>query len=422
MLASMNLSRRVSTLKPSATLAVSARVRQLKADGVDVIGFGTGEPDFDTPEHIKHAAIDSLLAGNTNYLPAAGEPKARQAVAEKLRRDNGIECEPEHVIITTGGKHAVYQTMQCLIDPPREGEPAPQVILPTPAWLSYRPMIELAGGEVIEVPGSVDNDFKITPDQLESAITEHTAAIIINSPSNPCGTMYSPDELRALANVLEAHQQITIIADEMYEKLIYGGIEHLSLGSLEALADRVVTINGLSKAFAMTGWRIGYACAPGDDGALIKAMSALQSQMTSNITSFNYAALVEALEKGEDDIVTMRDTFAKRAQLISELIERWPNVKCPQPTGAFYAFPDISAYFGCTSPDGRTIDGAQDFAAALLEEAKVAVVPGDDFGEIARRHIRLSFATSDDDIRTGCERIAQWLQSLKPAKDPVAAH
>jgi len=415
----MRLSQRVAQLKPSATLAVSARVRQLKAEGVDVIGFGTGEPDFDTPEHIKHAAIDSLLAGNTKYMPAAGEPKARQAIAEKLRRDNGIDCEPEHIIITTGGKHAVYQTMQCLIDPPSADEDAPQVIVPTPAWLSYRPMVELAGGEVVEVPGSVENDFKITPEQLERAITEHTKAIILNSPSNPCGTMYAPDELKALANVLEAHPRITIIADEMYEKLIYGVDEHLSLGSLDSLADRVVTINGLSKAFAMTGWRIGYACAPGDDGALIKAMSALQSQMTSNITSFNYAAIVEALEKGEDDIALMRDTFAKRAQLISELVERWPKVKCPKPTGAFYVFPDISACFGSVSPDGRTIENAQDFTAALLEEAKVAVVPGDDFGEIARNHIRLSFATSDEDIRTGCERIERWIQSLQPgANEP----
>ena len=417
----MRLSNRVRTLKPSATLAVSARVRELKSEGVDVIGFGTGEPDFDTPAHIKQAAIDSLQAGNTKYMPAAGEPQARRVIAEKLKRENGIDCEPVHVIITAGGKHAVYETLQCLIDPPSSGNPAQQVILPTPAWLSYRPMIELAGGEVVEVPGSIDNDFRITPQQLEEAINDRTAAIILNSPSNPCGTMYSPEELKALASVLHAHESITIIADEMYEQLIYGGIEHLSLGSLESIADRVVTINGMSKAFAMTGWRIGYACAPGDDGALIKAMSALQSQMTSSITSFNYAAVVEALRNGEDDVKTMRDVFAKRAKLISEQVARWPNVRCPKPTGAFYVFPDISAYLPSVSPDGRTIRGAQDFAAALLEEANVAVVPGNDFGEIGRNHIRLSFATSEQDIANGCTRIEQWLRSLEPLDKATTA-
>jgi bifunctional pyridoxal-dependent enzyme with beta-cystathionase and maltose regulon repressor activities len=240
------LSDRVRELQPSATLAVTARVKRLKDQGVDVIGFGAGEPDFDTPAALKQAAIDALNAGHTHYTPTAGEPGARKAIAEKLRSENGIACTADDIVITVGAKHAMYLVLHCLLDPER----GQTVVIPTPAWVSYRPMVELAGGDVVEVPGATDRDFKITEQQLEEAITDHTAAVIINSPSNPCGTMYAPQELRALAAVLEGHPQITIITDEIYEKLIYGEFEHFSLGSLESLADRVVTINGLSKAYA----------------------------------------------------------------------------------------------------------------------------------------------------------------------------
>jgi aspartate aminotransferase len=380
----------------------------MRAAGQDVIGFGAGEPDFDTPLSIKQAAIDALMVGKTRYVATEGDPEARAAIARKLKNDNHIECGPEHIVISVGGKHSIYLALQCLLDVGK----AQQVIVPTPAWVSYRPMIELAGGEVVEVPGAIDNDFKITPQQLEDAITERTAAIIINSPSNPCGTMYSPEELKALAAVLEKHESIAIITDEIYEKLIFGEVAHLSLGSLASIAPRVITINGMSKAFAMTGWRIGYACAPGNNGGFAKAMAKLQGQMTSNITSFTYPAIVQALTGCAKSIETMRQAFAKRAELIHGLISAMPGVRCPKPTGAFYVFPDIGAHFGRKSPAGREIGSAQSFAEALLEEAKVAVVPGEDFGECAKSHVRLSFACNEKNIEEGCRRMKAFIESL----------
>jgi aspartate aminotransferase len=405
----LRLSDRVNALKPSATLAVSARVRELKAAGVDVIGFGAGEPDFDTPDNIKRAAADALMAGMTKYQPEAGEPQARQAIADKLQRDNGIRCSAVDIVITVGGKHALYEALQCLLDPGK----GQQVILPTPAWVSYRPMAELAGGEVVELPGTVENDFKITPAQLADAINDRTAAVIFNSPSNPCGTTYIEHELRALAAVLQRHEHVAIITDEIYEKLVYGGTRHFSLGSIESIAERVVTVNGLSKAFAMTGWRIGYACAPGNGGSVAKAMARLQGQMTSNITSFIYPAIVEALSpRSTASVETMRQAFEKRAGMIHRLAKAWPGVRCPRPTGAFYIFPDISGTFGRTSPGGRRITSAQSFAAALLDEAAVAVVPGEDFGACAAGHVRLGFACSEKTIEEGCRRIEAWLRKV----------
>jgi aspartate aminotransferase len=402
------LSERVQRLKPSATLSVTARVRELRAAGRDVVGFGVGEPDFETPDAIKEAAITALRAGETHYAPVAGAPEARVAIAEKLRRENGIDCQPEHIVISTGAKHSIYLALQCLLDPGRGQE----VIIPTPAWVTYRPSAELAGGTVVEVPGAVENDFKITPTQFEQAINERTAVVIINSPSNPCGTMYDPQELRTLMQVLEPHEHVTILTDEIYEKLIFGGLEHFSPGSIPAIADRVITINGLSKAYAMTGWRLGYACAPGDDGALAKAMTRLQGQMTSNVTSFCYAAIVKALADGAEDVERMRRVFEERATLIHGLVSSWPEVRVPRPTGAFYVFPDVSAHFGKMTPAGRRIEGSLGLAEALLEEAEVAVVPGGDFGDCAEAHVRLSFAASNELITEGCRRIDAWLRSL----------
>ena len=399
----VRLSRRIADLKPSATLAVTARVRELCAEGRDVLGFGAGEPDFETPANIKQAAVDALASGQTHYTAVPGPQPARAAIADKLNRENGVACTPDDIVITAGGKHALYMLFQCLTD---EGS---EVILPTPAWVSYRPMIELAGGSVVEVPGSVDNDFKITPSQLEAAINDRTTVLVINSPSNPCGTMYSPDDLRALAEIIAQHDRITVISDEIYEKIIFGGIEHLSPGSIASIADRVVTMNGMSKAFAMTGWRIGYLSAP---GGLAKAVIRLQGQMTSNITSFCYPAIIEALTNSADAVEQMRQAFAKRAEVIYGLITAMPGVRCPRPTGAFYVFPDISALFGRTSPAGRVIDSSVSFAEALLEEADVAVVPGADFGECGQHHVRLSFACSTEQIEEGCRRIDQWIRSL----------
>ena len=404
----IQVSQRIRNLKPSATLAVNAVVQRLRAQGRDVIGFGAGEPDFETPDNIKQAAIDALGRGETHYAPVPGPPAARQAIADKLRGENGIACGPDDIVITVGGKHGLFMIFQCLLDTD-EGQ---EVIVPTPAWVSYRPQIELAGGTVVEVPGAIDNDFKITPGQLAEAITDRTVAVVLNSPSNPCGTMYSPEELRELAEVLRRNEQVTIISDEIYEKLIYGGIDHLSPASIDAIADRVVTVNGLSKAYAMTGWRIGYICAPGGDPPFAKSIAKLQGQVTSNITSFCYPAIVEALTNSGPAVEQMRIAFAERATLIHGLLTAMPGVSCPRPTGAFYAFPDIGAHFGKRSPAGHDIVDSVSFATALLEEAGVAVVPGADFGACADRHVRFSFACSTELIEEGCRRTDAWLRSL----------
>ncbi len=404
----IQVSQRIRNLKPSATLAVNAVVQRLRAQGRDVIGFGAGEPDFETPDNIKQAAIDALGRGETHYTPVPGPPAARQAIADKLRGENGIACGPDDIVITVGGKHGLFMIFQCLLDTD-EGQ---EVIVPTPAWVSYRPQIELAGGTVVEVPGAIDNDFKITPGQLAEAITDRTVAVVLNSPSNPCGTMYSPEELRELAEVLRRNEQVTIISDEIYEKLIYGGIDHLSPASIAAIADRVVTVNGLSKAYAMTGWRIGYICAPGGDPPFAKSIAKLQGQVTSNITSFCYPAIVEALTNSGPAVEQMRIAFAERATLIHGLLTAMPGVSCPRPTGAFYAFPDIGAHFGKRSPAGHDIVDSVSFATALLEEAGVAVVPGADFGACADRHVRFSFACSTELIEEGCRRTDAWLRSL----------
>ncbi|MHC5115390.1 MAG: pyridoxal phosphate-dependent aminotransferase, partial [Planctomycetota bacterium] len=405
--ASIQLASRVRSLKPSATLGVTARVKEMIAGGVDVIGFGAGEPDFDTPDIIKRAAIEALEAGRTGYEPVPGAADARAAIAEKLQRENGIACDASHIVVTTGGKHALYLALQALVDP-GEGH---EVVVPTPAWVSYRPMIELAGGVVVEIPTEPSRDFKITPAQLEAAITPRTAVMMINSPSNPCGTTYTPEELRALAEVIERHPHVVVISDEIYEKLIYGDLEHFSLGSMPAIADRVVTVNGLSKAYAMTGWRLGYACAPGADGEVARAIARLQGSMTSHVTSFTFPAIIAAIRHAGPDVERMRLRFAERAALIQSFVEALPDVRCPAPTGAFYVFPDVSAHFGRTTPGGRRVDSALSFSEALLEEARVAVVPGDDFGGCGPRHVRLSFACAEDAIREGCRRLDEWIRA-----------
>lgn len=404
--ASLAVSDRVASLTPSATLAVTARTNAMKAQGMDVIGFGAGQPDFDTPEPIKQAAIASLLAGHTKYMPTPGPPEAREAIAAKLRDENAIACDAVDIVITVGAKHAMFLTLQTVVNPGRE------VILPTPAWVTYRPMIELAGGKPIELPGAFDNDFKITPKQLEGAISDRTAAIILNSPCNPTGAMYDGHELRALADVLARHPHVVAITDEIYEKIVFGG-RPVSLGSFADLTGRVVTINGLSKAFAMTGWRMGYLCAPGGDGSIAAAASRLQDKITGNITSFCYAAIIEALTKCREHVETMREVFAQRAALMFKLVAAMPDLPCPKPAGAFYLFPDIRGHLGKRTPGGQRIATALAFAEALLAETGVAVVPGEDFGECAKTHIRLSFATSDEQIREGCGRIDGWLRALR---------
>jgi aspartate aminotransferase len=383
-------------MKESATLAVGARAAALKAKGVDVVGFGMGEPDFDTPDHIKRAAIAALEAGMTKYVATPGTPAAREAIARKLREENGIACAPEHVSITSGAKHAVFMALQMLIEPGRGDE----FLLPTPAWVSYRPLIELAGGTCVEVPGLLENGFRVSAAQVERAITPRTVGILLNSPSNPCGVTYPERDLRTIVDVIAQHPAISVVSDEIYEKLVYPeiepGIRHWSPGSDARIADRTVTVNGMSKAFAMTGWRIK-----------------LQGQMTNNVPSFFMPAIVEALSPASAaPLETMRTAFAHRAALVHELLEAVPRFKSARPTGAFYAFPDISGCIGLVSPGGHRIDSAQAFADALLAEAHVAVVPGEDFGACARTNIRISFACSEEQLRKGIARIASFAASL----------
>ena len=397
----MELSDRAKSIPPSITLAISAKVKELKAAGKDVIAFGAGEPDFDTPGKIIDAAIEALTSGVTHYMPSAGTPEAREAIANKLRTENNIECTGANISINAGAKMSINLALMSILDPGKNQE----VVVPTPAWVSYKPMIELAGGTMIEVSTTVETGFKCTPEEVEAAITPNTKAIMLNTPSNPCGTMYTPEELKAIAKMLERHPDIYILSDEIYEKLIYSDIEYLSLGSIPEISHQVITINGLSKAYAMTGWRVGYACAPEN---VIKAMNTLQSQINTSITSFCYATIPVALGMKEE-VEEMRKIFASRAALMYELIQKWPNTACAEPTGAFYAFPKISHYFGKTSPAGTTITDSVSFVEALLDETMVAVVPGTDFGGCGPDHIRLSFACSEDQINAGVTKIQDWL-------------
>jgi len=407
-------------LKPSVTVAVANRAKAMRREGLDVLGFAAGEPDFETPEPIKQAAIDGLHAGLTRYMPTLGDPETRDVIAEKLTKENGLpNVTAEHVAISTGGKHGMFIACHCLLDAPKAGEPQQEVLLPVPAWVSYRPVIELAGAKVVEIPTTDATGFKMTPDQLKAAITPQSRMLILNSPSNPCGTMYAPDELKAIAEVVadaarSTAPQLVVFTDELYEKITYGGIEHYSIGATPSIAERTVTLNGLSKAYAMTGWRIGYTAASGDWGAaFIKAMGKLQGQMTTNITSFNYPAIRVALTQCAAEVEAFRKAFARRAELIHALLSEIPGVRSTKSTGAFYAFPNIADHFGKTSAGGRTIGCALDFAEALLEEKLVAVVPGEDFGGCGDEHVRISFACSEEQIARGMARLAEFVDDLK---------
>jgi len=416
----LSLSRRVSSLKPSITLALNSRAKAMKAAGVDVLGFAAGEPDFDTPRPIKDAAIESLLDGNTKYVATLGDMATRACIAEKLERENNIQgLTGEHVAICVGGKHALYGAMQCLLDPPALSEDPWEMLLPTPAWVSYRPICELSGGVVREVSAGPETDFLMTAEQLREAITPRSRVLVLNSPSNPCGTMYSEQQLREIGKVIHETREIApnlvVLTDEIYEKIVYGEHAHFSLGSIPEIAERVVTLNGMSKAFAMTGWRIGYAAMPGEFGkALIKGMGKLQGQMTTNITSFNYAAAREALTNASvaGSVEEMRTAFATRAKLILSRLAEIPGISCPTPTGAFYVFPDVSGLFGKTTPKGTKLTDCPTLSEAMLDEAHIAFVPGNDFGGCGGNHVRISFACSEEQINEGMDRFKKFVDSL----------
>jgi len=393
----MKVSKRAQAVPPSATMAVTTKAKELKAKGVDVVGFGAGEPDFDTPQYIKDAAIAAMRAGNTKYTATPGIPELRKAIADKLKRDNGLTYTPEQIIVNIGAKHSVYESMQAVLD---EGD---EVIVPTPYWVTYPETIKLAGAVIKVVQTDPKNDYKITPEQLKKAITPKTAMLLINSPNNPGGFTYTPDELKAIAKVLEG-TEIMVLSDEIYERLVYGDTKFISFAALsEDAYKRTITINGFSKAYAMTGWRLGYVAGPIE---VVKAMSRLQGHMTQNPVSFVQAGGLVAFGDTNNEVEKMRVEFEKRAKYMADRLGAIEGVKCSQPTGAFYCFPDVSAHFGRTI-GGKKIENSMDFAAALLEQANVALVPGGPFG--CDNNVRLSFATSMELITKGIDRIEKWL-------------
>ncbi|HET6249121.1 MAG TPA: pyridoxal phosphate-dependent aminotransferase [Tepidisphaeraceae bacterium] len=397
------LATRVATVSDSITLAVSAKANAMKKQGIDVVGFGAGEPDFDTPAFIKDAAKAALDKGQTKYTPTPCFPELKAAIADKFNRENGLPYKPENITTGAGGKHCLYMAFMATLDPGDE------VIIPSPYWVSYPEQVKLAGGVPKIVRGEEANGFKITPKQLDRAIGPRTKGFIINSPSNPAGHAYTPDELKALADVVAAHPGVIVLSDEIYEKLIYGGLKFVSFATLHpSLLDRTLTFNCHSKSFAMTGWRIGYIGGP---KPAIDAINKLQSQMTSHITSFTQmpAALALSDPRGAESIEQMRQQFELRGKHMWERLSALPKVTCVRPQGAFYCFPNISAYFGKTAA-GVPINDAVGFAAALLEQAHVAVVPGNDSG--FETHVRLSFATSMQQIDKGIDRIGEFLGKL----------
>ena len=392
----MKLSRRASELTESATLAVSAKAAQLAGQGIDVVSFGAGEPDFDTPEHIKQAGWAALEGGETKYAkPASGILPLKQAVAEKFKRENGLEYDANsQVLVTVGGKEALFLAFAAILD---EGD---EVILPAPYWVSYPEQAALSGGRSVVVQGEVSNSYKITPDQLEAAITDRTRAFVFNSPNNPGGFMYEPDEVERLAEVLEG-RDIVVLSDEMYDRIVFGGRGYKSYASVSEHAyEHTITFNAGSKTYSMTGWRIGYAAGPAD---VIKAMSNLQSQTTSGTATFVQHALAVALSGDQSEVETMRQAFEARGAHICRRLNAIPGVVCPEPAGAFYVFPDVSQCY-----DKLGVSGSIEFSSRLLEEAHVAMVPGEASGMDAC--VRLSFATSMENIDRGVDRIADFLK------------
>ena len=395
----MKVSQRAKAIPVSATLSVTSRAKELKKQGVDIVSYGAGEPDFDTPDYIKEAAIKALKAGKTKYTAASGIMELKEAIAEKFRKDNGLHYSADQIIVNIGGKHSVYECMQAVLDPGDE------VILQTPYWVTYTETVKLAGATPKIVRTSREADYKMKPEQLKAALTDKTAMVVINSPNNPGGFTYIPEELVALGEVLTG-TDIMVLSDEMYEKLIYKDTKFISFASLnEDMLNRTITLNGLSKAFSMTGWRLGYAAGPVE---VIKAMGRLQSHMTSNAVTFaQYAAITALGEKSVDAIESMRQEFEKRAEYMSGRLNDIEGIICPEPTGAFYCFPDVSSHYG-RNIDGKTINGSLDFAQILLEQANVALVPGLPFG--CDENVRLSFACSLEHIDKGLDRLEQWLR------------
>ena len=397
------LSATLDRVKPSPTIAVTTKAAELKAAGRDIIALGAGEPDFDTPQNIKYAAIKAINEGKTKYTAVDGIPELKKAICAKFKRENGLTYEPSQVTVGTGGKQVLYNALMATLNPGDE------VIIPAPYWVSYPDMVLLAGGEPVIIEGAMDKGYKISADQLEAAITPKTKWFLFNSPSNPTGAGYSWDELKALTDVLMRHPQVWVMSDDMYEHLVFDDFKFCTPAQVESgLYDRTLTVNGVSKAYAMTGWRIGYAAGP---VPLIKAMGKIQSQSTSNPSSISQWAAVEALNGVQDYIESNKALFQRRRDLVVSMLNQAKGVKCPRPEGAFYVYPDISACIGKTSAGGAVIENDEAFATALLEETGVAVVFGAAFG--LSPNFRVSYATSDEALTEACSRIQAFCAGLK---------
>jgi aspartate aminotransferase len=398
------LADRLKTLAPSSTLAVQAKAKELRARGVDVISFGAGEPDFDTPQRIKDAAAQAMQRGQTKYTEVGGVPELRAAVCAKLKRDNGLDYEPADILISVGAKHTLFNLVMALINPGDE------VLVPSPYWVSYPEQVRLLGGAPVDVPTTEDSGFDLDPARLAAAVTPRTKLIVLNSPNNPTGAVFSPAALEAVGR-LAVERQLWLVSDECYEALTFEG-RHVSVAAFSPeVKARTIVVNTCSKAYAMTGWRIGYAAGP---RALIRAMTDAQSQVTSNPSSIAQWAAVEALTGPQDEVAKMAGEFDRRRRLIIAGLNGLPGVRCGMPKGAFYAFANVSGLFGRTwrKPEGPvTLQSSLDVTAFLLEAARVAVVPGRDFGSDA--HVRLSYATSDALIREGLARMAAALATLQ---------
>jgi len=392
----------LSRIKPSATIAVSTKARELKAEGRDVIGLGAGEPDFDTPDNIKKAGIEAIERGETKYTAVDGIPELKQAICDKFKRENGLDYTPAQAYVAPGGKPIIYNAMMATLNPGDE------VIIPAPYWVSYPDIVLLAGGTPVTIETTLENNFKLAAKDLEAAITPKTKWLIFNSPSNPSGAAYSKEELQPLTDVLKKHPHVWILTDDMYEHLTYDGFEFVTPAQIEPeLYDRTLTMNGVSKAYAMTGWRIGYCAGPVE---LMAAMRNVQSQSTSNPTSISQWAAVEALNGTQDFIPERADVFKTRRDLVVKMLNEAEGITCPTPEGAFYVYPSCQGCIGKSTPEGVKIDSDEAFVTALLENEGVAVVHGSAFG--LSPFFRISYATSTEALTEACTRIQRFCASL----------
>jgi len=396
------IAKRLARIKPSPTMAITAKAAELKAQGRDVIGLGAGEPDFDTPENIKEAGIRAIRDGATKYTKVDGMPELKAAIARKFKRDNGLDYAPEQITVGSGGKHVLYNALMATLNPGDE------VVIPAPYWVSYPDMVILAEGTPVIVPAAEADGFKLQPDALEAAITPATKWFIFNSPSNPTGAAYSRNEIAALAAVLARHPQVHILSDDIYEHLVYDGFQFSTMAEVAPeLYDRTLTMNGVSKSYAMTGWRIGFA---GGDAALIKAMAKMQSQSTSNPASISQIAAIEALDGPQGSIAERNETFRERRDLVVAMLNQASGITCHRPEGAFYVYPSCAGLIGKKTPDGKVIEGSEDFAGYLLAGEGVAVVHGTAFG--LDPFFRISYATSTEALTEACERIQRAASAL----------